>query len=247
MSTPTAASLSASELATYERDGFLVVPDVLSNEEIAAFIANFDANKDRAMHYNLHGHTKDSQYKHLARHPNVVDRARQLVGGALRVVQTMYLNKSGKGGRGVAMHQDTHYLPVAPNTLMACWIALTDTGTSNGGLCVVPGSHKGPLRSAKKNTDDTQHDSWEIVYDMRDPDGREWKLPMHSFVIPDLDQSTIVQLDVPKGSAVFFTGMTIHGSFANKSEAPRRAFATHYVKDGTWVYRRDVQETDFVG
>jgi len=38
--------------------------------------------------------------------------------------------------------------------------------------------------------------------------------------------------------------MTIHSSFANRSpDRQRRAFATHYVKDGTWVYRCDVQDT----
>jgi ectoine hydroxylase-related dioxygenase (phytanoyl-CoA dioxygenase family) len=38
--------------------------------------------------------------------------------------------------------------------------------------------------------------------------------------------------------------MTIHGSFANKSSNwPRLAFATHYVKDGTWIYRQDIQDT----
>lgn len=62
--------------------------------------------------------------------------------------------------------------------------------------------------------------------------------------MPNLDPQSIVRLTVPKGSGVFFIGMTIHGSFANRSsDRPRRAFATHYVKDGTWVCRCDVQET----
>ena len=38
--------------------------------------------------------------------------------------------------------------------------------------------------------------------------------------------------------------MTIHGSFANKSiNRPRLVFATHYIKEGTWIYRKDIQET----
>jgi ectoine hydroxylase-related dioxygenase (phytanoyl-CoA dioxygenase family) len=50
---------------------------------------------------------------------------------------------------------------------------------------------------------------------------------------------------VAKGSAVFFTGLTVHGSYANHTpNRPRRAFATHYVGEETWLYRCDVQETE---
>ena len=43
---------------------------------------------------------------------------------------------------------------------------------------------------------------------------------------------------------VFFTGMTIHGSFANRAvNRPRKAFATHYVAEGTWLPRVDIQAT----
>jgi len=245
MSVITHRPLTADQISQYERDGYLVFPDMLTGDEISAFLENFDRVKEKAMHYNLHGHVKDLQYKHLAHHPNQAGGASQIVGGPVRVVQTMFMSKAAKGGRGVAMHQDTHYLPTEPNTLLACWIALTDTDPENGGLCVVPGSHKRGLRASAKNADDSQHDTWETIYDMRDRNGREWKQPMHSFVIPDLDPASIVRLTVPRGAGVFFTGMTIHGSFANTSpDRPRRAFATHYVKEGTWVYRRDVQETD---
>ena len=54
------------------------------------------------------------------------------------IVQTMYMEKSpGEESQGTALHQDTHYLPTDPNTLMACWIALSDTDKENGGLCVL--------------------------------------------------------------------------------------------------------------
>ncbi len=46
------------------------------------------------------------------------------------------------------------------------------------------------------------------------------------------------RLTVPRGSGVFFTGMIVHGSYANKSATrDRLAFAVHYVSEGTWVYR----------
>jgi ectoine hydroxylase-related dioxygenase (phytanoyl-CoA dioxygenase family) len=60
----------------------------------------------------------------------------------------MYMAKKPLGGTGVALHQDTHYIRNEPNTLMACGIACNDTGADNGGLCVVPGSHKQGLFTA---------------------------------------------------------------------------------------------------
>ena len=67
---------------------------------------------------------------------------------------------------------------------------------------------------------------------------------MYSYEIDDLDESSVVRLSVPKGAGVFFTGLTIHGSYANTSpDRPRKAWAVHYVRDGTWLFRCDVQET----
>ena len=79
---------------------------------------------------------------------------------------------------------------------------------------------------------------------MRDEQGQEWVESMHSHQVVGLDLDEIQYLSVARVSVVFFTSMTIHGSFANKSSnRPRLAFATHYVKDGTWIYRQDVQDT----
>jgi len=165
----------------------------------------------------------------------------------VRVVQTMLLNKPPQGGKGIALHQDSHYLPNEPNTLMACWLAFTDTDPDNGGLCVVPGSHLRGLRAAHKNQDEKEHAAWETVHTMSDRDGREWEQTMVSFQITDLDPASIVRLTVPRGGGVFFTGLTIHGSFANQSaDRQRVAWAVHYIREDTWLYRQDVQDAMLV-
>ena len=58
-----------------------------------------------------------------------------------------------------------------------------------------------------------------------------------------LEPSEVERLSVQRGSAVFFSGSIIHGSYANTSSRDRLAFAVHYVREGTWLTRRDVQET----
>ena len=140
------------------------------------------------------------------------------------------------------MHQDLHYLPCEPKSLMACWVALSDTDAENGGLCVVPQSNHGQLFGTHKTENDEDHDSWEIEYLMRDQTGKEWIERMYSFEIDGLKKEDVLNLEVPQGAGVFFSGMTIHGSYGNRSQNRiRRAFATHFTATGTWMFRDDVQ------
>ena len=234
--------LTPEEINSYRTDGYLVVPDLLTDDEVEAYLAH-ENESSPANQCGLRGHTQDPQYRYLATHPKIAGIASQLLESPLRVVQTMYLGKPS-GGKGIALHQDSHYLPNEPNTLMACWVAMTDTDGENGGLCVVPGSHHGGLLGVHENQGTQEHDAFEMNYPMRDRDGREWTQRMYRFEIDDLDPDTIVRLNVPRGAGVFFTGLTIHGSFANHSpDRPRLAFATHYVREDTWLFRQDVQDT----
>lgn len=235
------APLSQAQVDQFQRDGYLVVPELLTAEELHAF-------KEHERHSppgprGLQNHRSDPQWAHVAKHPRIVPMVRQLIGGAPQIAQTMYMAKAPQGGVGIALHQDFMYIPNTPNTLMACWLAFSDTDRDNGGLCVVPGSNRKGLHSAHKVRDPQQHASWEIDYEMRGPDGREWKERLYSFEISDLNPARIKYLSVPQGSGVFFTSLTIHGSFANPSpDRPRLAFATHYVRQGTWINRRDLQD-----
>jgi phytanoyl-CoA hydroxylase len=238
--------LSEEQIDRFKADGYLVVPDLLTDAEVDAFVQHL-AEEQAIGAYGLQGHRQDPQYRYLATHPRIAGAAAQIRGGQVRIVQTMLLNKRPQGGQGIALHQDTHYLPNEPNTLMACWLALTDTDPANGGLCVVPGSHLEGLRAAEKNRDEKEHANWENEHLMRDRDGREWKHTMVSFQITDLDPARLVRLAVPRGGGVFFTGLTIHGSFSNQSaDRQRTAWAVHYVHENTWLYRGDVQDAMLV-
>lgn len=241
--------LSEEQIAQYHADGYLIVPDVLTQEEVDTFLAHEDDPASQDLRNGLLTHQTDDYWRHLAFHPNVAGTAAQLLQGKPRIVQTMYLAKppaeegAELGGAGVSLHQDTHYLPNEPNTLMACWIAMSDTDPDNGGLCVAPGSHKDALRETDFNTS-PEHASWKTDHTMRAPDGKEWTETLYSFHVRGIEDDDLVKLTIPRGSGVFFTSLTVHGSYANRSQTrPRLAFAVHYVKEGTWVYRTDVQDT----
>ena len=235
--------LTEDQVTSFHNEGYLVVEDLLTPEEVTSFV-EYEAQGDQPGPRGLQNHKIDAQWAHLAHHPKVAGIVRQLCGPTPRIVQTMYMDKAPSGGTGVALHQDTHYIRNEPNTLMACWVALSDTDGENGGLCVVPGSNHKGLFEFQRVRDTEEHTSWEQVYPMRDRSGHSWDETMHSFDITGLDKEDIVRLNVPSGAGVFFTGMTIHGSFANRSSnRPRRAFATHFIDESTWIYRQDLQDT----
>lgn len=110
---------------------------------------------------------------------------------------------------------------------------------------MVPGSHAGPLLPEGITADEENHTKWEMVHDMMGRDGTKWKQPMHSVDVTaaagGFDLTAARPLQVPAGAAVFFSGMTVHGSYANRSGQPRRAFATHYMDETSWVERCDLQ------
>lgn len=235
--------LSDTETQRYATEGFLVVPGLVSAGEVDAFVS-YEASQDPERRDHLDNHKVNAEWRRIATHANIAGIARQIFRADPMIVQTMYLEKyPAAEGKGTALHQDCHYLPNEPNTLMACWLAMSDTDGENGGLCVVPRSHTRGLHGTHKATNAKDHQVWESEHLMRDRSGKEWTQVFYSFEIDGLDLSTVVNLEVPRGAGVFFTGMTIHGSYGNKSAGRvRRAFATHFVARGTWVERCDVQE-----
>jgi len=236
-------ALTATQIERYQHQGYLVVEELLTSEEVDAFVA-YEANRSDAAPRHLRLHCDDQHWFKLAHHPTITGVVEQLLAANPSIVQTMYLNKPADGGTGIALHQDSHYIRNEPNSLMACWLAMSDTDAANGGLCVVPGSNHRGLYEFSKVRDESEHTAWEKDYPMRDQTGKEWDETMHSFDILGVADSEIKKLTVNKGGGVFFTGMTVHGSFANHTrDRPRIAFATHYIREETWVYRTDIQDT----
>ena len=73
----------------------------------------------------------------------ILDVVTTLIGPALGAQSMFYFKPPG--ARGQAMHQDNTFLRADPETCLAAWIAIDDVDAENGGLAVVPGSHKTEL------------------------------------------------------------------------------------------------------
>jgi phytanoyl-CoA hydroxylase len=167
--------LSPADLAAYRRDGFIILPDVFSPDEVEVLRGVTDqfvrdartavANDDVYDLEDTHSaaeprvrriktpHLHHPEYARAARHPKIVEVLAELW-GTVRFDTGKLNMKSAGYGAPVEWHQDWAFYPHTNDDLAAVGIMLDDCDIENGPMMVIPGSHLGP------------------VYDHHGPDGR---------------------------------------------------------------------------
>jgi phytanoyl-CoA hydroxylase len=159
--------LSASDVAFYRANGYLVVPDVLdattlatSSREMARILEGARKVTRHTDVYDLEpGHRPEDPrvrrvktphrffpvFQELMRHPRLVAILRDLLGDAIRLHSSKINLKSPRYGSPVEWHQDWAFYPHTNDDMLAVGVMLDDCTSDNGPLLVVPGSHRGPV------------------------------------------------------------------------------------------------------
>jgi len=223
--------------STFARDGFVVVPGVLTPPEVEALCAEalHIVRGERGEISGLTGSpTGASDAEVLARyacihfphkisavmrdalaHPRIVDVLRALIGPDVKAMQSMLFVKAA-GKPGQAWHQDEYFIPTRDRSLVAAWIALDDATIANGCLWVLAGSHRRG-----------------VIYPTRDhhDDRFDHSVEAHDFPHGD-DDSVPVELE--RGDALFFDGYLLHRSLPNTTPAGmRRSLVNHYMSSSS--------------
>ena len=227
--------LSDAQRAAYERDGFIVVPDVFTPAEIdelrrvtdrfVAGAAQVAANDDIYDLEESHTpaaprvrrlkapHLIDPSYFRASRNPNVVAILADLWGSVR--FDTGKLNMKSAGyGAPVEWHQDWAFYPHTNDDLAAVGIMLDDVDMENGPMMVVPGSHKGP------------------VYDHHGPNGRFCGAMEPARC--DIDLSRALPCLGRAGSVTVHHVRAVHGSATNFSGRERRFLLFQYRAADAW-------------
>ncbi len=218
--------LSDDQLQQLDRDGFLVIPNAFSKEEVEVLRADVPRLMDEQRPENqresgggairnlMSLHRRSEVYARLVRHPRLVEPAMQILGDRDLYPQQVKINpKSGFEGVGFDWHTDfaTHHTrdgvpqPLALNL----HILLDDVDEFNGPLIFVPGSHKRdiPLQ--------------------RSVDGEKWEL----WTVPRDAVSTLVRelgmvsAKGPRGTLLIFGDNMLHVSAQNVSPYSRWIFS----------------------
>jgi phytanoyl-CoA hydroxylase len=249
--------ISDDDVAFYQKNGYLIVPNALSPEEIESLRNETTAicRGDRGEVNNLpEGTSKDSDdevnqrilcihmihkisplmFDALA-HPVMAETLTRIIGPNVKCMQSMlFIKASGKPGQ--AWHQDEIYIPTRDRSLTGGWIALDDATTENGCLYVIPGSHKRGILWPQR----VQHDN-------------RFDCAHETFRFPYTDDDAI-PVEVKAGSMVFFNGYLLHRSLPNRTQTGfRRVLVNHYMsaesllpwhlpKEGERMATADVRE-----
>ncbi len=140
--------------------------------------------------------------------------ASQLIGGPVRFWHDQLFCKPPRHGGVVAWHQDySYWTRTTPMTHLTCFIALDDTDLENGCLHHVPGTHRWPLLPIT---------------------GLAVNMDAIQTILND-EQKAMFRpqpTKLKRGFASFHHPLTIHGSFGNASERPRRATVINVFRDG---------------
>jgi ectoine hydroxylase-related dioxygenase (phytanoyl-CoA dioxygenase family) len=97
---------------------------------------------------------------------------------------------------------------------LTCWIGLDDSTRDNGCLLYVPGSHRWPLLPITGLAGDM-----EAIRGVLNDE--QW----HQFQNP-------VAIELEKGECSFHHPLMVHGSYANRTDRPRRATVINVIRDG---------------
>lgn len=224
--TATEARLSPEQVREFEDSGYLVVRGLLGPVEVRLLIDTFmnmhaggpipkvfspdPQSADILKRYPrmMHPHRVNETALRYLLDPRLAVILADLFGEEPLAAQSMLYFKPA-GARGQALHQDNFYLKVEPGTCIAAWMALDPADRENGGLEVVPGTHRMDLFCPEEA-------------DMASSFTREYVPPP-----PGLEA---VGVDMAAGDVLFFNGTVVHGSGPNRSaDRFRRSFICHYV------------------
>lgn len=215
--------LNASEKGFYEQNGYLMVEDAVSADQLSTlraitydFIDQARSITESNDRFDLdEGHSADAPRLTRVKLPHkqhpafwdVLTNSRMTevltdLLGPDTMIQTSKLNtKAPGGGAAVEWHQDWAFYPHTNDTMLAFGLMLEDVDAANGPLQVIPGSHKGPVL-AHTNADG-------VFCGAVDP------------ADPDFHLDEAVTLTGKAGSLTVHHVRTLHGSAPNVSDRPR--------------------------
>lgn len=226
------AELTTEQLESYEHDGFLVIENLISPEELAAlhqrqYEYTHGGRDTSALTIQVEpriqrGELKvehpgdgirkidgllesDDLFHRLGTHPSIVGVLKQILGPDIKLYRNTLLFKPPRVGSAKGMHQDSPYWPIEPMELCSCWFTLDAATPENGCMGIIPGGH---VRGA------LPHKSVTVDYVMDEATYREEDVRL---------------VPMPAGAGLFFHSLLPHATAPNLSNKWRRAITMSYM------------------
>jgi ectoine hydroxylase-related dioxygenase (phytanoyl-CoA dioxygenase family) len=225
-------TLTPGQAAQFDRDGYVVVADVLDARGVEQALAEIDPIEEQtdaylrtrpdgrltilesgAITFSIHLVARSQLLRRLAAHPTIVGICRDLVGDDVNLYWDQAVYKKPEKPRRFPWHQDNGYTYVEPQQYLTCWLALTDANEDNGCPWVVPGLHR----------------SGTLAHRFVAPLGYEcFEHADHAVAAP-----------VRAGGIVVFSSLTPHLTGPNVTAAVRKAYILQYAPVGATILDGD--------
>lgn len=203
-------ALSTRGQGRFGQDGYVVVRRVFGREQLAQLREDIEAAEAAKTEENVLTEGGLRFYSNLLPHsaalrrfvaqPALLDLVRPIAGGGLWVRWDQAVVKE-PGAPAFPWHQDNGYSRLAHEHIQV-WVALTRSTGDNGGLWVVPGSHREVL----------PHDR------------------VGAFERARTDIEGAELLEAEAGDVVVFSSFLLHGTEPNTTDDDRWAYVIEYVR-----------------
>ncbi|MEH6493179.1 ectoine hydroxylase [Halopseudomonas sp.] len=226
------APLTADQLARFERDGFLVLPELFNQDEVAVFRKEVNRLRNNqtvleqpsairepdsgALRSLFAIHRSNDLFKRIASDERIAGPASYILGGEVYVHQSRMNLKPGFKGKEFYWHSDFETWHVEDGLprmrAVSCSILLTDNTPYNGPLMLIPGSHRHYI-SCTGDTPDNHY--------QRSLRKQELGVPDDSSLNDMVAEGGIEAVTGKAGTVVLFDCNTLHGSNSNITPSPR--------------------------
>lgn len=235
-----AFSLTPQQIAAYQSDGFLIVPEFLSTKEMAklqqiafddavirkhAFDLNDQSGKKTKL--TLWYKPGNDAYGLLTRSERMLHAADQLMEGDSAVCHfhSKLMQKEPRVGGAWEWHQDYGYWYknefLFPDQMLSVMIAVTDANKANGCLQVIKGSHK--MGRVEHGFAGEQVGAAQRYVDLA------------------LQTMELLYVELKAGDALFFHPNILHRSEANLSDTARWSLISVYNRSANVPYNEPSQ------
>ncbi|MAT16133.1 MAG: phytanoyl-CoA dioxygenase [Planctomyces sp.] len=149
----------------FESDGFVVVPQFYSPEEVATLKGEIDRYinevlpkgeagqafyqdpNDPTTLKQINNFENDAWFAEMPLRERWKELAETLLGEEAHSKTPEWFNKPPEMNHPTPPHQDNYYFSLTPPQVLTMWLALDDVDEENGCLRYVPGSHREPIRA----------------------------------------------------------------------------------------------------
>lgn len=227
-----AAPVAPELMARFERDGYMVLPELFSPQEVAVLRAELDRLRqdpevlasDEAIREPQSGalrslfeiHKSNPLFARVAGDARIAEVARFILGGDIYIHQSRMNFKPGFNGKEFYWHSDFetwHAEDGMPRMrAVSASLMLTDNLEFNGPLMLVPGSHRHFIPTVGETPDN----NWQTSLQHQ-----RVGVPSEEVLGDLIEQHGIVAPKGPAGSLLLFDCNTLHASNRNLSPWPR--------------------------